>query len=50
MTKYIVTGFCAFATIIAWNVVLIERDQELFDRYDSACKTQPHNPQCKYSK
>jgi len=49
MKKYLAVGFCAFATIIAWNVVLIERDKQLLESYDLACKQQPNNPQCRYS-
>jgi hypothetical protein len=50
MTKYIATGFCVFAAILLWNVVLIERDKELFNAYDSVCKQHSNHYQCRYLK
>jgi len=50
MTKYIATGFCVFALVLGWNVMLIERDRKFFESYDLLCKQQLHNSHCKYSK
>jgi len=39
------------AFILGWNVLLIKRDQKMFDSYNQACATlpQPH-PDCRYAK
>ena len=47
-STYIFLGVIA---ILMYNVMLIQRDQELFKVYDKVCATlpQPH-PDCKYAK
>jgi hypothetical protein len=41
----------AVATIVVYNVFLIQRDQKLFEAYDKVCAElpQPH-PNCRYAK
>lgn len=43
--------FLALIGILMYNGMLIQRDQQLFKAYDSACAQlpQPH-PDCRYSK
>ncbi len=48
--KYLTAGFFTFIIIIGWNIVLIQRDKQLFKAYDEQCLQQPNQPQCRYSK
>ena len=47
-TSYI---FLAAIAVIAYNGMLIQRDQKLFEAYDKVCAElpQPH-PNCRYAK
>jgi hypothetical protein len=38
--KYFLVGFVAVAVIIGWNVFLAQRDQKLFDAYDTVERLQ----------
>jgi preprotein translocase subunit YajC len=40
----------ALMVIMGYNYFLIQRDQQLFNAYDQACKQQSTNPNCRYSK
>ena len=34
--KYILAGMISLAAILGWNVFLIQRDQRMYESYDSA--------------
>jgi len=40
----------AVVAVVAYNGMLIQRDQKLFEAYDQACAAQPSNPNCIYAK
>lgn len=41
----------AFLSILVWNAFLIQRDQKLFQAYDSDCaELSSAHPDCKYVK
>ncbi len=44
--KYVII---VLSVIIAWNVILIQRDKNLFKVYD-VCKQFTHHPDCPYKK
>ena len=47
-TSYI---FLAFIGILMYNIVLIQRDQRMFDAYDQACAQLPTgHPDCIFAK
>lgn len=49
--KYVAAGVVGFATIIGWNVFLIQRDHKMFEAYDQACaKLSTGHPDCIFAK
>jgi hypothetical protein len=42
--KYIAAGLVGFAFILGWNVFLIQRDQKMFEAYDSAIERLKQSP------
>lgn len=47
--KYIASAFAALAFIIGYNVLLIQRDRQLYKAYE-ACSQFTHHPDCPYKK
>lgn len=46
MKKYAIIGL---GIVILWNVLIIQRDKQLFKAYD-ACTQFSHHPDCPYKK
>jgi hypothetical protein len=42
--KYILAVMFGLASIIGWNIFLIQRDQRMFDSYDSAIQRLQQRP------
>ena len=42
--KYVIAGLIGFAAILGWNIFLIQRDQRMFDSYDSAIQRLQQRP------